>query len=172
MCLLLVAFAFHPNEKIFAQGSGVINGRVMDVADTVSKSGLKGASVALLTMPDSTSFKSVVTDVTGNFKLNGVPSGKYLLRISFSGFVTIDKPIIFDESKPIIDLGVLGMQRFANLLESIIIRSSTMAIMGDTTEFNAAQFKTLPNASTEDLLKKVPGLEVDRDGSIKTKANL
>jgi hypothetical protein len=43
-----------------------------------------------------------------------------------------------------------------------------MAINGDTTEFNASQFKTIPNASTEDLLKKMPGVEVDRDGSIKT----
>ncbi|MFN6373848.1 MAG: carboxypeptidase regulatory-like domain-containing protein, partial [Chitinophagia bacterium] len=165
--LIFFILVFSSSVHLFAQGTGTITGRVVDVADTLSKSGLKGASVVLLTMPDSVSFKSVVTDATGNLSLNEVPFGKYFLRISFSGFVAFGKSIIVDESNSTINLGVLGMQRFANLLESIIIRSSTMAIMGDTTEFNAAQFKTLPNASTEDLLKKVPGLEVDRDGSIK-----
>jgi len=163
----VVALVLNFSTELFAQSSGSINGRVMDVADTVSKTGLKGASVELLTMPDSSKFKSVVTDATGNFTLNAIPNGKYYLKISYSGFVPFGKAVVLAESLSSINMGVLTMQRFANLLESIIIRSSTMAIMGDTTEFNAAQFKTLPNASTEDLLKKVPGLEVDRDGSIK-----
>lgn len=153
--------------QLFAQEAGTIKGRVMDIADTVSKSGLKGASVTLLTMPDSIAFRSSVTDAAGSFFLSNVPNGNYFLRISYSGFVAMGKSITIGENRTAMDLGTMGMQRFANLLESIIIRSSTMAVMGDTTEFNAAQFKTLPNASTEDLLKKVPGLEVDRDGSIK-----
>ena len=152
----VIALVLNLSAQLFAQGSGTINGRVMDVDDTVSKTGLKGASVELLTMPDSSKFKSVVTDATGNFVLNAIPNGKYYLKISFSGFVPIGKAVVVTESLASINMGVMGMQRFANLLESIIIRSSTMAIMGDTTEFNAAQFKTLPNASTEDLLKKVP----------------
>ena len=148
--------------------NGRINGRVVDMADSLARAGLKGASVQLLTLPDSTLVKSAVTGVDGSFGFSSLVSGIYALRISYSGYVAAEKNIILSADQSTADLGKISLQRFANLMESIIIRSSTMAVMGDTTEFNASQFKTLPNASTEDLLKKVPGIDVDRDGSIKS----
>jgi hypothetical protein len=151
-----------------AQQAGSIRGRVVDMADSLAKAGLKGASVQLLVLPDSTLLKSSITSADGSFTFSGLAAGAYALRISFSGYVSSEKGIQLSSAQMSPDLGKISMQRFANMLESIVIRSATMAVMGDTTEFNASQFKTLPNASTEDLLKKVPGMDVDRDGSIKT----
>jgi hypothetical protein len=162
---LLMGFCF---STALAQQNGRINGRVVDMADSLAKAGLKGASVQLLALPDSTLVKSVVTDADGSFVFSALVNCAYTLRISYSVYVAAEKNIILSADQSTADLGKISMQRFANLMESIIIRSATMAVMGDTTEFNASQFKTLPNASTEDLLKKVPGIDVDRDGSIKT----
>lgn len=166
--VLLVLVKVLSISMVLAQQSGVVSGKVVDMADSLAKSGLKGASVQLLVLPDSTLVKSVVTGADGSFIFSGIAIGDYALRISFSGYVSAQKSVRISSSEGSGDMGKISMQRFANMLESIIIRSATMAVMGDTTEFNASQFKTLPNASTEDLLKKVPGMDVDRDGSIKT----
>ncbi len=162
--LLLFIIHGHAQEK----GSGVFKGRIYEKGDSLNKMNFKGATVSVLRLADSSLLRSAVADVSGNFLINGIPFGDYIFRVTYTGYSTLENRFSLSKDNPVVDIGPLPMERFANLLENIIIRSASMVINGDTTEFNASQFKTLPNASTEDLLKKMPGVEVDRDGSIKT----
>ncbi|BAV09631.1 Carboxypeptidase regulatory-like domain-containing protein [Filimonas lacunae] len=151
----------------FAQsgGAGSIKGRVLD---STTKEPLKGATISLLNPVDSTLISYQVSQNNGAFSFDKLPSGNYLLQVSFQGYDSYFKHATTSLTQPVAELGTINMQQEANVLEGIVIKSSPpIVIKKDTTEFNAASFKTRPNAVVEDLLKKLPGLEVDRDGYIK-----
>lgn len=129
---------------------------------------LKGASIVVLKAKDSSMIVNGISIAHGYFQVDNIPFGDLIMRISFSGYQQVELPFELSEISPEKNFGIVQLTKFSTVLEGIIIRASAMAINGDTTEFNASQIKTIPNASTEDLLKKMPGIEVDRDGSIKT----
>jgi len=143
--------------------TGLVKGTSKD-----STLALKGASVSVLRAKDSTVFRSVMSNTNGFFQIDNIPFGEYILRITYSGYQQVDLSFELTAEAPEKNMAIIPMVKFSTVLDGIIIRAAAMAINGDTTEFNASQFKTIPNASTEDLLKKMPGVEVDRDGSIKT----
>jgi hypothetical protein len=77
----------------------------------------------------------------------------------------VDELSVNDTSK--IDLGKISMILKANLLQDVIVRTgAAIRIKGDTTEFAADSFKVQPNATVEDLLKKLPGIQIDKNGNI------
>ena len=143
--------------------TGQVKGTLKD-----STLALKGATVSVLKAKDSALLRYGMSNTNGEFLIGNLPLGDYLLRITYSGYQQVDQPFGLSEASPEKNMGTIPMVKFSTVLDGIIIRAAAMAINGDTTEFNASQFKTIPNASTEDLLKKMPGVEVDRDGSIKT----
>ena len=143
--------------------AGLVKGTLKD-----STLVLKGATVSVLKAKDSALLRYGMSNANGDFQIANLPLGAYILRITYSGYQQVDQPFELSEASPEKNMGIIPMVKFSTVLDGIIIRAAAMAINGDTTEFNASQFKTIPNASTEDLLKKMPGVEVDRDGSIKT----
>lgn len=146
-----------------SNNTGLVKGTLKD-----STLALKGATVSVLRGKDSTLLRYGMSNSNGEFQIGNLPLSNYILRITYSGYQQVDQLFELSEASPEKNMGIIPMVKFSTVLEGIIIRASAMAINGDTTEFNANQFKTIPNASTEDLLKKMPGVEVDRDGSIKT----
>ncbi len=128
---------------------------------------LNGATISLINTKDSSLFSFVRTDSTGSFIFKNMPKGKYRLSASYTGFHTAWRNLqVSGES--IIDLGQIFM-RDKTMLDEIVVDAERppVVVNGDTLEFNAGSFATKPNAVVEDLLKKMPGIQVDKDGTIR-----
>ena len=142
---------------------------ISNISDSaISSRFIKGATVSIIKKNDSSVIGYSLSNASGNFSIKNIPLGEYLLNISYLGFKQINQPLSLTGTDAEYNIGTLVMTKSEKELEGIVIKATGMMIKGDTTEFNAGEFKTIPNASTEDLLKKLPGLEVDKDGSIKT----
>ncbi len=137
------------------------------LADTLG-SPLPSATVMLLNASDSSLVNFSVTDVNGYFTLKNISKGDYLFKVSFMGFRTHTQKITTPEVAGIIDLGTIKMEAALKELDAIEIAAerAPVTVKRDTIEFNAGSFKTKQNAVVEDLLKKLPGVEVDNDGNI------
>ncbi len=134
-----------------------ISGRVVDSADEP----LISASVRLMTAADSTVVKGVVTNSDGKFNIQNVKNGKFVLEVSYIGY-----------NNEFVNVAVSGASRRLEpikLTESAIMLKETtvvgiktpITVKEDTVEFNADSYRTTPNAVVEDLLKRLPGVEVD-----------
>ncbi len=127
---------------------------------------LSYATVALLNPMDSILIYFGVTDDQGTFKIANIKKGEYLLQYSYVGMETFYREI----SIPAPDDGKLGTQVLApNPLEEVTVIEEYVPITfkSDTVEFNADAFTTKSNAVVEDLLKKIPGIEVDEAGNLR-----
>lgn len=125
-------------------------------------------SAALLNPQDSTLAFFGITGKDGSFVIKDVSSGDYLLQLSFVGYQTqfhrLQVPLMNQN-----DLGDFVLQPQAVNLHEVQVNAERipLQIKGDTVEYNANAFKTSPDANAEDLLKKLPGVQVDQAGNIK-----
>ena len=148
-------------QKIPATVKGV-------VFDTASKMGLAYATVSVVNAKDSTLVTFTRADSTGKFKLNTLDKGKYLLSSSYVGYVPVWKSIEIKKEGEEINLGNVEMTDVLSAGNvTVTARRAPVTINNDTVEFNTENFKTQPNAVVEDLLKKLPGLTVDNDGTVR-----
>lgn len=140
-----------------------ISGEVKDLEG----SPLPSATVMLLSSSDSTLINFTVTSVAGGFQMKNINRGSYLLQITFVGFETYRSHIAASEGD--LKLGELVMQPAVKQLDEVTIEGEKMPVVvkRDTIEFNAGSFKVKQNATVEDLLKKLPGIEVENDGNVK-----
>lgn len=137
-----------------------------DVIDSTAQKPLHFANVTLHNQKDSL-VRATVTDEKGHFLLEKVRNGAYHINVSFVGFKTFRKDIII-QGKPIKIEQVVLAEDPTNLDSvSVIGEAEAVVLKTDTVEFNASAYKTTDEASLEDLLKKLPGLEVE-DGKVKT----
>ncbi|MEX1239730.1 MAG: outer membrane beta-barrel family protein [Cyclobacteriaceae bacterium] len=138
-----------------------------ELADSLGNS-LPGATVLLLSPRDSSLVNFSVADNHGRFVLKNIGDGQYLLKVTFLGYRPFAKLIAPAENSPVVDLGKIQLEPVSNDLEAIEIAAERppVTVKKDTIEFNARSFKTKENAMVEDLLKKLPGLEVDNDGNV------
>ena len=139
-----------------------ISGRLIDDAGEP----LVQASVRLLTLKDSTQVKGSVTNEQGRFKLVGVKKGSYILEASYIGYNSDYSQISVGDAN--LKLKPITLHESSIMLnETTVVGIKTpIKVMQDTIEFNADSYKTAPNAVVEDLLKRLPGVEVDSDGKI------
>lgn len=136
--------------------------------DSASGEGLNDATVSLITSKDSTLISFTLSSNTGYFEIKNVAGGSYVLLVSYQGFQTLKKPFSVLESSSITDLGSIQMVQDYKMLEGVVVQDAPIKIKGDTISYNANSFKTTkPNATAEDLLKKLPGIQVERDGTVK-----
>jgi hypothetical protein len=137
------------------------------VFDTVSKRGLAYATISIVKASDSTLVSFGRADSTGKFKLGSLDRGKYLLSSSYVGFVPVWKYIELKEGEEL-NVGNIDMTDVLNAGNvTVNARRAPVTINNDTVEFNTENFKTQPNAVVEDLLKKLPGVTVDNDGTVR-----
>lgn len=145
--------------------SAVIKGRSVDETEA-----LPGVSVQLFTIPDSTRVSYATSGVDGSFTLKNISKGHYRLLLSMTGMENVEKNIEIEKNDQVVNLGDLKMIVSATLLKEAVVTAVKAAVVAkqDTIEFNADSYHTAPNATVNDLLKKLPGVEVDQDGSIKS----
>lgn len=163
--LIFTFFILQTSLAVFAQKFNII-GIVLDSAGKP----LSQASVMLLNPSDSSLVSFGRSDVQGKFNVRNATKGKpYVLRITYVGTETflIDIPSSFDGAT--FDAEAVRMLPLSRVLNEAVITAQRDAVKmkGDTTEYDAAAFKLAPNATAEDLIRKMPGVDVERDGTVK-----
>ncbi len=136
------------------------------VMDTLNNNPLHRASIVLIRAKDSVIQAHTRTAANGSFEIHVANKGKYMLRISFPSFV--DYLEVVDVKKSITDIGEKPLVSKEHLLKEFVLTQQIAAIKikGDTTEYMADSFRVKENATVEDLLKKLPGIQVDKNGNI------
>ena len=144
--------------------AAVLTGKVSDISGET----LPGATVTLRSLPDSVRVGATVTDLDGEFIIDDIKEGHY--NVTFSMIGLTDLPVNFEMKTPndTVRLENITLAENSVLLNEVTITAVRPAVVAkeDTLEFNAGSFHTNPNATVEDLLKKLPGVEVGSDGSI------
>ncbi|MDR2511715.1 MAG: outer membrane beta-barrel protein, partial [Bacteroidales bacterium] len=121
-------------------------------------------TAALYRAVDSTLFGGATTEINGKFKINNVPAGKYIAKISFVGYNTLNKEITVSQ-----DINLGNLQLFAGIeLDAFEVRETYIPVqtIDDTVVFSAEAFRAPEGSALEELLKRFPGAEVDKDGKI------
>lgn len=151
----------------FAQSSNyTIRGTVQD---NDSGSALPGATIMLLEAKDSVMNSYAITNTNGEYTFKKIKPGQYVIQVSFLGYHTYFRKIEATGDQQNIELSPTKLLTENTLLDGVVVEGQHIPIMikGDTIEYNSAAFKTQANATVEDLLKKLPGIEVETDGTIK-----
>ncbi len=130
---------------------------------------LADAAVALLKAADSSLLTAVFSDAGGNFSFDNITTGNYRLHITYLGYKAMLVPVSVRPDSLKVAVGVLFMEKTGLTLNEVEIKEigRPLTIKKDTLEFNAAAFHTRENAVIENLFRKLPGLTVERDGTIK-----
>ncbi|GAB6871583.1 outer membrane beta-barrel protein [Bacteroides rodentium] len=161
MALLLVT-----TLSAFSQTKNItVSGRVVE--DT--KEPAIQATVQLLSLPDSTQASGVATSNIGFFSLPPVKPGKYVLKVSYIGFKTLLQPMQLSKSEPKKNVGVLTLETDAVMLAEAVVtaEAAQVQVVEDTLVYNSSAYRTPEGAMLEELVKKLPGAEVDDDGNVK-----
>jgi len=145
---------------------GSITGKLVD--SSAAKQPISDATVSLVQAKDSALVTFTLSNKQGAFEIKGLAAGDYRLIITHEAFIEFKKNISVTEAQKQIDLGELTPAKDYKTLGGVTVTSEApIVVKGDTIQFNASGFKTKPNATVEDLIKKLPGMEVDREGNIK-----
>lgn len=158
--VLFLSFPAYSQTRI----SGSVKGTV---SDSTSMQPLEFVSVAVKNLADSFVVQTTATDKTGKFLIKDLPAGNYELWLSFIGYQTRKIPFSITGQRKDADLGNIVYAEGLNIGEVVVLEEPAPVIVKrDTVEYNASSFKTQPNDNAEELLKKLPGVEVNRDGKI------
>jgi len=155
--ILLCAFS----QIVFCQASS-IKGKL---ADSASSEKPVNAVISILRQKDSTLVKFSRSDKNGNFQIDKLDSGNYVVLITYPKYGDFVDRIELNPGENR-DMKTIYLTGKAKLLQEIVIKQAAMRMKGDTTEYNADSYAVKPNATVEDLLKQLPGIQVDKDGKI------
>jgi hypothetical protein len=152
-------------SAIAQQKTGSLKGKAIDEK---TKKPVEFASFAVKNVKDSTVTAMGATTPEGVFTAKGLANGQYKFYMAIIGYKPILKLFEVTAEKVAIDFGDIAMEESAITLNSVLIKGDLlpMIIKKDTIEFNADAFKAQADASLEDALKTMPGMEVDKDGGI------
>jgi len=158
LLIFIGLFAPFANAQTFS-----IRGKVTDKENTA----LPSTTLLLLNAGDSTMVNFGLTNSDGVFEISNVRQGSYLVRVTYVGYNTLFLPV----GPPVgqtVDMGVIIMEDQRTLLREVTVSEERipMRVRGDTIEYDALAFRVQPHEVVEDLLKRLPGIEVDRDGGV------
>lgn len=161
LCLLTAALY---GQTAPAPSRFTLQGRAVDT----SAAPLASSTVMLLSPKDSSLVNFTRSDDKGAFTFKNLKSGTYVLKISFVGFIPYNF-VVKPTGEAVIDLGALKLKPITRELMEVVVRTAKapLTIRGDTIEYNAGSFKVPPGSTVEDLLRKLPGVQVDPDGNIR-----
>ena len=159
--IALTLFSFLISLATFAQISSIKG----TVKDTTEKKVLYLASVNVLRAKDSLLVKTVRTSNNGEFSIASLPVGNYIIMVSYPQYADFTDKITV-EGRPL-TLSI-AIDTKAHILREVIVKNTLSAIRvkGDTTEYKADSFYVTPNADVQELLKKMPGIQVNAKGEI------
>ena len=160
LLLFAVCAAFSQTKNI------TVSGRVLE-AET--KEPAIQANVQLLHLPDSAYAAGIASNADGYFSLPKVAAGKYVLKISYIGFKNKFVPLQLTAAKTTRNVGTVELETDAVLLAEAVVTAEApqVQVVEDTLVYNSSAYRTPQGAMLEELVKKLPGAEVDDDGNIK-----
>lgn len=147
----------------FGLKAQTLKGRLLDLTNNRP---LRTASVNLANLKDSTQKFNTVSDSSGRFEFKNLHPDSFVLTVSFVGYDDF-KQIVGISNSPV-DLGTLFIPKSIKQLGEVVVVSKVPPVQqkGDTLQYNATQFKVNPDATAEDMIKKLPGVTVDKQGTV------
>ena len=164
--ILLIALSGFVWVTTSAQKNGNIKGVVFD---TIAKQPVAAATITVLQRSDSSLVTFTMTNNRGEFSLANVPYGDYRLLVTHVNYHNVNKYFSVNDANKSIDLANIEVSDKNKVLEEVVVMAEAppVTLIGDTVQYNAGSFKTKPNSVVEDLLKKMPGIQVEKDGTVK-----
>lgn len=172
---ILASILYFFQLQLFAQQSHLNDSTIQETAnrfsikgtiiDAKTKEALIGVDVFLKSITDSTITKDAITDFDGNFILENIEKGNYKLSLKYISYKTNELNLQINHDT---DLKSLELTEDSKLLKEVVIESTQIRVqqLGDTSQYNANAFKVNQDATTEDLLTKMPGM-TSENGTIK-----
>lgn len=163
---LLILLSILCSTFAFAQQGGVtVTGSVVEQGTNTP---VEQATIRLLSVKDSALVKGTVSARNGSFSLKSIKTGSYLLHVTFVGFDPLYQPLRITGKTDPVNVGKLELSDGSiELGEAVIIgKAPEVTVRNDTVEYNADSYKVTEGSVLEDLLKKMPGVEVSSDGKI------
>lgn len=144
-------------------GKAQVKGVVVDSAD---KKPIDKAIVAMVVKSNPGDTAYSFTDEKGQFRFESVPASPFSIIITNLGFRPVAKFVNISKAEKTVDIGHVILASQGKLLEEVVVTVAPIIVKEDTIEYNAASFKVKDGAVVEDLLKKLPGVTVDKDGNV------
>ena len=159
--LLTATLSTYAQNKIVT-----VSGRVIEAG---TKEPVELAAVQLLSLPDSAQVAGMTTSTQGYFSLSKQKPGKYLLKVSFIGYVTKIIPVQLTANVPAKKMGNIELATAAVMLQEAVVvaEAPQVTVVEDTLMYNSSAYRTPEGAMLEELVKKLPGAEIDDDGNVK-----
>ncbi|MEJ6982025.1 outer membrane beta-barrel protein [Pedobacter sp. P351] len=160
--LFLLVLLFITGNSIFAQSGREVSGVVRDSA---------GLSVIAATIKLSSANDTLLTrtDIDGLFSFRSVKSSQFVITISSLGYSDVIKRFLYAEGTTPLKLEPFVLRPQSNLLKEVVISGAApVVVKQDTVEYRASDFPVRENSVAEDVIKKLPGVEVDKDGNVTT----
>ncbi|HVZ26472.1 MAG TPA: outer membrane beta-barrel protein [Sediminibacterium sp.] len=137
------------------------------ITDTLNKQNLSNAVISVLRAKDSILLRYSRSDLQGHFTVQGLPAIPVVVLVTYPNYADYTDTFTIAAGKDL-NLGTIPLITKAHLLEEVVVKQTVGAIKmkGDTMEYKADSFHVEANANVEELLKKMPGIQVDKNGQI------
>ena len=160
-CLLCVLATI-----VSAQNKFNVSGIVMEKG---TNEAIPSATVRILSLPDSTLVTGAATDSKGAFTVKNVKKGNYALKVTFIGYSDHVLPLnLTNKKEKDVNVGYITLVDDSKLLKEAMVTANVaqVQVSGDSLVYNASAFRTSEGSALEELVKKLPGAEIDDDGNI------
>lgn len=155
----LILFSFIITNAVAAQVRGI-------VIDSAAKKPLDKVAVGMVVKSNPTDTIYTFSDEKGLFSFDIVPASNFSVIIRNLGYLPVAKFIPVNRKEKAIDVGAFVLTTYGKTLGEVVVSAPPIIIKEDTVEYNASSFTVKENAVVEDLLKKLPGIKVDKDGNV------
>ncbi|WP_066836093.1 TonB-dependent receptor [Rufibacter ruber] len=160
-CCFLFFLAYLLSDPAWAQ-LNVVKGQVTDSTGA----GVEAATISLVSARDTL---TALSNSKGHFLFRNVKSREFSLHVYTLEYEAVHQTLSLQEGQTVLDLPAIKLQVKNHVLQEVVIRRPPpVLVKTDTVEFDVAQFETDPNATVDEVVKKLPGLEVDADGRLTT----
>ena len=157
--LHLFVILFIVSCPALAQVSGTI-------IDSASRKPIDRAVIGLVVKSKAADTLYTFTNEKGIFRFEQVPAENFSITVHNLGYPPVTKFVPVSKALKSVDIGNVTIAFRGKLLDEVVVQAAAVIIKEDTVEYNAASFKVKDNAVVEDLLKKLPGVQVDKDGNV------
>lgn len=164
--LIFLTLSLLATSSTQAQNKTISVSGVVTEADT--KQPIEQATIQLLHLPDSAYVAGVASLAKGNFMLPKVKAGKYVLKVSYIGLQTKILPLVLTNTVPFKKMGVIALESDAIMLQGAVVTAEAPEVVAveDTLVYSSSAYRVPEGSMLEELVKKLPGAEVDEEGKI------
>lgn len=163
----LFALLATSTSLLMAQSGNLeVKGSVFDFG---SAEPLYPAAIQVYSLPDSTYVNGSSTDENGAFLITGLKAGNYVSKVTFMGYIETEKSFTLRSNSRSTDIGKITMKADAKMINEVVVNASLAKVqmINDTVVFNGEAYKLPEGSSLEDLVRKLPGVQIGSDGQIK-----